>query len=118
MERSSKLFLWIISLSVVAVVAVTGYKFLIQKDYDLIVEAACDHDSAICFHRDCNETECPPNGLEYYKTFSVAAADFPKCSDNSCVQECASGAVACEEIICDEENGDECAVVVIPAYLP
>jgi hypothetical protein len=109
MEPSSKAFLSIMSFSIVAVIAATGYKFLIQKDYRFIVEAECDSSMEACFHRDCTETECPPNELEYYKTFSVAAADFPKCADNSCAAECARGAIRCEEIPCDADAGDECS---------
>ena len=108
MERSSKLFLWIISLSVAAVIVATGYKFLIQKDYHFIVEAACDPSAESCYQRDCDTVECPPNELAYYKVFTVSAADFPQCSDNSCASECATGAIRCEEIACDQANGDKC----------
>lgn len=111
MERSGKIFLSVISLSVATVILVTGYTFLIQKDYNFIVEAACEPSSEICFHRDCSSGECPPNELAYYKTFLISAGDFRKCSDNSCAQECASTAIRCEEIVCDESAGEECSVI-------
>lgn len=117
MEKSSKILLWVISLSVVAVILSTGYKFLIQKDYDFIVEAACDPLAEACFYRDCSEGDCPPNELEYYKTFLVPASDFPRCSDNSCAPECSSETIACEEIICDEAEGEDCSVVEEDEFL-
>lgn len=60
--------------------------------------------------RDCsNPDDCPLNGLEEYRLFYISADDFNTCSDNSCRNECLDGTIACEEVICDEENGDDCA---------
>lgn len=108
MERSSKLFLWAISLSVAVVIIATGYKFLIQKDYNFLVEAECNPSTETCFHRDCTVVECPPNHLQDYKKFSVPASDFPKCSSDSCATECANHTITCKEIVCDKVAGDEC----------
>jgi len=110
METSSKIFLWVIFLSVVAVIAATAYRFLWVKDYVFIVEAACDPAVEVCFYRDCDDY-CPPNGLEYYRVFEVSAADFSTCSDNSCSRECMSGSIACSEVLCDAEAEDECSVI-------
>lgn len=110
MEKSSKIFLWVISLSVLLVILSTGYKFLLKKNYDFLVEAPCDPASSTCYYRDCsNPDDCPPNGLENYRIFSLAASDFPKCTDNSCLNECTSAAIACEEVTCGEDEADECA---------
>ena len=110
METSDKLFLWIMVLSVVAVIITTAYLFLWRKDYTFVVEAPCDSATELCFYRDC-EDYCPPNGLATYRVFEVSAADFSTCSDNSCLRECTSGLLDCSEVFCDVEAGDECSVV-------
>ncbi len=112
MEKSTKVLLWILSLSVVAVIASTGYKFLVLKDYNFIVEAPCDPAGEVCFTRDCSTGDCPPNELENYRIFSVPAGDFPKCADNSCLDECVSGLIPCEETVCGDDPADECAEMI------
>ncbi len=108
METSNKIFLWLVALSVVVVILSTAYKFTLQKNYDFVVEASCDPTSEVCFYRDCNEEECPPNGLEYYKTMLVSAADFSKCSDNSCTIQCTENKISCQEVVCGESENDTC----------
>lgn len=108
MEKSTKVLLWALSLSVVAVILSTGYKFLVLKDYNFIVEAPCDPTREVCFTRDCSGGDCPPNELENYRIFAVPAGDFPKCADNSCLEECLSGLISCEEIVCGDDSEDEC----------
>lgn len=105
---SHKEFLKLLLGSIVLVVVATGYKFLINKDYDFVVEAVCDPSVQTCFNRDCSEGDCPPNELEDYRQFIISASDFSKCSDNSCLEECLSKAISCEEIMCDEGAGDIC----------
>lgn len=86
------------------------YHFLYKKDYNYLVEASCDPQTENCFFRDCESApdECPPNALSYYKSYYVDANDFKKCSDNSCLAECASGAISCQIVSCSEENDDTC----------
>ncbi len=43
--------LWIIIILVLAAIAGTAYKFLYLKDYDFVVEAACDPSSENCVFR-------------------------------------------------------------------
>lgn len=110
MDKWDKIFLWIIALSVVAVITSTAYKFLFLKDYNFIVEAPCDPTKSTCFIRDCsNPDDCPPNGLSVYRQFNVKASDFGKCANNSCLNECLTGKIACAEIKCSESSGDTCA---------
>lgn len=115
MERSGKVLLWVLFLSILAVISATGYKFLIQKDYDFVVEASCDSNTETCFYRDCSTGDCPPNGLEYYRVFLVNAADFESCSDNSCLKECEAGLFSCQEIMCGESEEDECSIPTAPS---
>ena len=106
---SNREFLKLLMASVAVVIIATGYKFLIKKDYDFVVEAPCNPALTTCFQRDCNEEECPPNGLENFRVFTLKAYDFPKCSDNSCLQECTSKTISCAETICGESEEDVCS---------
>ena len=109
MEKSDKIFLWVIGLSVVGVILATGYNFLFAQNYDFYVEAPCDPATQTCFERDCSEVDaCPPNNLSTYRAFYIKAAQFKKCADNSCLMECTSGAISCEEVVCGDAEEDMC----------
>ena len=114
MERSDVVTLSLISLSVAIVLAGTAWLFLFEQHYDFVVEAACDPETETCFYRECsdlsNTGDCPPNALENYKIFYLNAADFASCQDNSCKNECETGAIECTELLCGESEEDECAV--------
>jgi hypothetical protein len=110
MDKWDKIFLWVIAMLVIVTIASTAYKFLFAKNYDFVVEAPCNTATSTCFTRDCsNPDDCPPNGLSNYRVFNIKAADFEKCSDNSCLNECASGKISCKEIKCGESKDDECS---------
>jgi hypothetical protein len=112
MDKWDKIFLWILVLSVVVVITATAYKFLFVKDYNFVVEAPCDPAVSTCFVRDCsNLDDCPPNGLSDYKVFNVKALDFEKCADNSCLNECLSSQIPCEEIKCGDSEEDSCSTI-------
>lgn len=57
----------------------------------------CDPDSDTCQYRPCDKdsSKCLPNKLSYYKSYIVKAKDFKKCRDNTCLNECASGLIQC-----------------------
>lgn len=108
--QSDRLVLLLIAASVVAAIGATAWLFLAEKQYDFIVEDACDPQAETCYVRDCSiENECPPNGLDSYKVFQIKAADFPLCSYNSCARKCASGIIACIPVPCDPDAGDTCS---------
>ncbi|MEK7462311.1 MAG: hypothetical protein AAB618_01945 [Patescibacteria group bacterium] len=94
----------IISIFLITLSAYT--RFIFAKDYSFYIEAACDPSSEICFLRDCEEY-CPPNELEHYKAFTIPAAAFEQCSDNSCSNICEEGSV-CERIECGASEEDVC----------
>jgi len=116
MDRSGTLLLSLILLLTVAVFGATAWLFFVDKQYDFYVEAACDPSTETCFYRDCSDEEvyCPPNGLQEYKVFYVSAHDFETCADNSCKNECESGSIPCEELMCGEAEEDECAIYEPP----
>jgi hypothetical protein len=110
MEKSDWAVLGFISASILLVVASTTWLFMFKQDYHFVVEAECDPASQSCFERDCSNTDdCPPNQLSVYRTFQVRAADFKSCADNSCLKECTSGVISCNEIMCGDSEEDECA---------
>lgn len=104
----------LVLISVMAVLAIgaTAWLFLIQKNFVFIVETECDPATQTCFYRDCsNEDDCPINGLENYKVFSMDAKEFYRCKEDSCKASCESGNHACTETVCGESEEDECSVI-------
>jgi len=97
-------FLWLISISCLAVILGAFYFFYYQKNYDFIVEVACDSTIEECTQRDCtNPDDCPPNGLSDFKRYTVNAGDFEKCENEDCAVACESGIIECELQQCEED---------------
>src|SRR4051812_19544750 len=92
----------------VSAIANNFYTFYIKKDYDFTVEAPCDPAKQVCYIRDCSDGSCPPNNLSEYRVFHLNAADFDKCQDDSCLSECLSGSVGCNEDKCVESEESTC----------
>jgi hypothetical protein len=103
-----KALLVISSLLVAGAILATTNQFLLKMDYDFVVEAPCDAGHDTCFSRDCSVEECPPNGLESYRVFVVPANEFSRCTNDSCLAECSSQAIACTEIVCGDSEDDIC----------
>src|SRR3989338_7584756 len=94
------------------------YFFYFQKDYDFIVEVACDPTEETCLQRDCsNPDDCPPNGLSDFKRYGLNAGDFAKCENEDCENACETGAIKCELLECEEDEimGEACSSFVSPA---
>lgn len=113
MERQEKAVIILIAAMVVAVIAATSWFFLVRKDYEFVVEVPCDPETEICYARDCEEEECPVNGLETYTVFTLRAADFARCADGTCLMECRTGEISCSEAICGESEEDVCAAPAV-----
>lgn len=110
-DKVTKIFFILVSALVLAAIANNFYIFYFQKNYDFTVEAPCDQTQQSCFIRVCSDGECPPNGLEVYRVFTLKASDFNKCSNDSCLNECTTGLIQCKEVLCDESGGDTCIAV-------
>jgi hypothetical protein len=109
-SRFTKVIFGLILLTTLSVIIYNFYTFYYLRDYTFLVEASCDPQEQSCYIRSCTEEgECPPNGLEQFRMFEINASNFDKCSDNSCANECIVGSIECEEIPCDEDNGDTCS---------
>lgn len=102
--NSNTLFMSLFAITLLLVIGSSFYKYYYLKNYDYIIEASCNPELENCFFRDCenNEDECLPNNYSYYKQFFIKASDFPKCSDNSCAEQCASNTIQCIIIECDD----------------
>jgi hypothetical protein len=99
----------VFTISLFVAIGANFYKYIYTKQYDFLVEAACDPSIEKCFYRDCEQTnDCPPNNLSVYKKYLLKGKDFPLCSDNSCKQECESGQIQCSLVLCNESAGDVC----------
>ena len=113
-DKKTDWFLWLIGISCLVTVVATFYFFYYKKDYDFIVEVACDTSKETCFQRDCsNPDDCPPNGLSDFKRYSLQAADFAMCENEDCASICETGSIKCEPIECSEDEtiGESCSSI-------
>ncbi len=117
-DKKNNWFLWLIIACCLVVIFVSFYFFYYKKDYQFVVEVACDATKEICFQRDCsNPDDCPPNGLSDFKRYSLNAGDFRKCENENCLSACENGAIKCEPVPCTEDlnTGESCSVLGLPA---
>jgi len=108
--NKEKIIVWFSTFLVISAILACAYLFFYKKSYDFTVEAPCSKSTATCFVRQCDNEECPPNQLEEYRVFKLTAADFPKCSNDSCLNECLMGDIRCTEVVCGESADDLCVV--------
>ncbi len=111
-DKVNNWFLWLIGLSCFVAIGCALYFFYYKKDYDFVVEVACDTSKEACSQRDCsNPDDCPPNGLSDFKRYELNAADFKMCENEDCTIVCETGAIKCEPIQCveDLEAGEVCS---------
>ncbi|OGI94686.1 hypothetical protein A3A03_00135 [Candidatus Nomurabacteria bacterium RIFCSPLOWO2_01_FULL_40_18] len=116
-EKNSNWFLWLIGISCLAVIASAFYFFYFQKNYDFIVEVACDPSQETCFQRDCsNPDDCPPNGLSDFKRYSLNAGNFQMCENEDCENACETETIQCEPVECTEDLtvGESCSNFASP----
>lgn len=119
---AEKIFFWVFSTLIIAVVVITFCRYFILKDYDIEAQADCDPTAEKCFVWKCDpestvEGEKCTGDAEtdtwYYKIVTKKAYDIPLCdpNDENCqAYECLSGQ-NCSEKFCDELNkpkGEEC----------
>ncbi len=113
-EKKNDWFLWLVGLSCFIAIIGTFYFFYYQKNYNFVVEVACDTNKEVCFQRDCtNPDNCPPNELSNFKRYSLKAGDFNKCENEDCTNACETGTIKCEPIECVEDfvAGESCSTL-------
>jgi hypothetical protein len=103
-------FLLLFTFVAFLVIGFAFYNLFFQKNYDFIVETACDPSVEICFYRPCDidENECYPNNLSYYKEYTIKARDFKYCENEDCGKVCREGTIECVESICSEQDLISC----------
>lgn len=116
-EESShdhNIFLYALLLGCAVAIASSFYFFYFKKQYDFVVEVACDPTVEICYQRDCtNADDCPPNQLSNFKRYSLSADDFDMCDYENCALACVDGRINCTPIECTEdiEVGESCSTL-------
>ncbi len=116
-EKKGGAFLITLLLCCFVIIITSFYFFYYKKDYNFVVETACDTSKEICFQRDCtNPDDCPPNGLSDFKRYSLNAGDFSKCENEDCTKACETGEIKCEPVKCEEnlDAGESCSTFLTP----
>ncbi len=123
-QKGSKIFYTIISLLIIGSIAVTFYKIVVMKDYQVIATTSCNPELEKCFKAECDPTDddsCPQNIEEratYYKKISKKASVILLCEKttekNGCNEElsCTAGELSCSYTYCSPdslEEGEQCA---------
>jgi hypothetical protein len=105
-------FFVLIFVSCLIVIVFAFYSYFYKKNFDFIVEVACDPLVEECLLRDCSSGECPPNNLEIFKRYVLSAADFQFCENEDCQLVCENNLIECELIPCEEnfEFGETCSI--------
>lgn len=114
MDKKSKLFLLFFLLLIVASVAFTYYRIIINRNYLIASEIDCDPYIESCFIYTCDPEleECtgdPEEDTWYYKKIVKRASNIPNCdpnNDEECVISCEVGEEDCEETLCINEEED------------
>lgn len=112
MKRNTKILLVTISLFFFFIVGYRFYGYMVQKDYVLYVNTACDPNTEACFdpNTDASVDETP------YKKVEITAKFAPAClGEHSCEEEFTCDSVSeqanCSITYCSEdtlEDGEQC----------
>lgn len=95
---SDKVFFFLSLLVIAIAVFISINKFYITKDYDFHVEVSCNsEEEGGCLTRNCENGECPPNGLESYKEYTISAKNFELCENEDCTRVCKETDI-CQEV--------------------
>ncbi len=114
-KKEHNIFLYTLIVSILVVVVASFYSFYFKKNFDFIVETACNPETETCFFRDCEEDPeiCPPNNLSYYNEYTISARDFDVCLNEDCIQACNTGVINCIKTDCTESDISE-EICILP----
>ena len=105
MDRKSKIFFVVFFTVALIAVAVSFFKFFVQKDYYIRVEVSCSPDHEKCFTKENEKI-----GVSYYKLIEKKA--YAITSELSC-----RPGEDCQEILCDQAtktSDQECSNSLTP----
>jgi hypothetical protein len=120
MDKKSKILLGILFLLIIASVAVTYWRIMLQKDYVIENQIDCDPYAEKCFIWECDPTstdeeeKCKGDIEEdiwYYQIAKRKAANIPLCDpekDEKCDPwTCGEGEKDCSQTFCNDSNKAE-----------
>ncbi len=116
--KENNVFLYLLLGGCLIAIAACFYFYYFKKDYEFVVEVACDTTKETCIQRDCtNEDNCPPNQLSDFKRYNINAGDFDACTNENCAQACEEKIIPCKPIECVEDftAGESCSTLEEPA---
>ena len=127
MDKKSKIFFIVFFLLIMTSVALTYYRYIVQRDYIIEAEMECDPYTEACFTYVCDpevdgEDVCtgdPVEDTSYYKIINRNAKNIPLCDPNAEDCEafvCPEGEEECEMILCDPATSDGIECVDPVAY--
>lgn len=98
-KKNDDFFIYMLLAGILIVVVNSFYMYFYKQNYPFIVETKCDPEVETCSYRDCeNEPDiCPPNGLSYYKEYTINARDYKYCENEDCELACKEGVINCVE---------------------
>lgn len=119
MDKKSKIFFGLFAIVILAIAAISYYKYFILRDYHIVAQAECDPTKEVCFVSTCNINEdesCPQKESDrqsYYKLVEKKAYNIPECNDELiCAPLKCAANEDCKEIFCTSgilENGEFCS---------
>jgi hypothetical protein len=121
-SKASKIFLAVFFLAIVLSIAVSYWRIVIRRDYDIVASVDCDPYEERCFVHICNpdpnvDGECTGDLSEdtwFTKNLNRKAYNIPECdpADENCTAlQCGENEEGCFYELCGEANvpeGDSC----------
>lgn len=120
MNKSGKIVLVVIILSILVVVGFKYKQFFLDKDFSVIVHASCDPATESCFRIAC-DGECEESSVIFsdgspYKKIELPHSKAPMCitTDMTCLDfSCSADDTDCTTTYCADdtlEEGEECVI--------
>ncbi len=111
--KSYMFFILLIACLVAAVTGVSYYRYVVERNFVIQVNTACNPSAEQCFISDCSPADdlsCP---VGPYKKIDILDAGAPPClEEHSCSDFTCGGIASCNETYCSSENlgdGESCA---------
>ncbi len=98
-QLRSHLFTVLFMLVILASVSLIYYKYIVQKDFDIMAKIPCNPSSESCFVASCDaegDPRCQGQSTVYYKVLYKKAYALPSFT-------CISGETTCRVLTCNDE---------------
>ena len=92
---------------ILASVIFSFYKYYIDGNYYLYAKIACDPNTEICFHHECeDDVRCGESEMFFYKIANISSKSLRECGSNVDCIDMACEMGKCEIEYCSEESID------------